>query len=102
MVAIETGDTVVGDNEWGHLQLDATSLYILMVAQMTASGVRACVSTLSLFYLLLREPSQVCTENTKSNAVLPQNKFFIHTCVCIAWTWNHDNFHSMRLSLSII
>ncbi len=33
-----TGDTVVGDDEWGHLQLDATSLFILMLAQMTASG----------------------------------------------------------------
>lgn len=33
-----TGDTVVGDLEWGHLQLDATSLYLLMLAQMTASG----------------------------------------------------------------
>ncbi|KFQ17709.1 Phosphorylase b kinase regulatory subunit alpha, skeletal muscle isoform, partial [Merops nubicus] len=30
--------TVVGDNEWGHLQMDATSLYLLMLAQMTASG----------------------------------------------------------------
>ena len=33
-----TGDTVVGDDEWGHLQLDATSLFLLMLAQMTASG----------------------------------------------------------------
>ena len=33
-----TGDIVVGDNEWGHLQLDATSLFLLMLAQMTASG----------------------------------------------------------------
>ncbi|HEY9805714.1 MAG TPA: glycoside hydrolase family 15 protein, partial [Candidatus Obscuribacterales bacterium] len=33
-----TGDTVVGDGEWGHLQLDATSLFLLMLAQMTASG----------------------------------------------------------------
>lgn len=33
-----TGDTVVGDGEWGHLQLDATSLFVLMLAQMTASG----------------------------------------------------------------
>ncbi len=31
---------VVGDHEWGHLQLDATSLYLLMIAQMTASGLR--------------------------------------------------------------
>ncbi len=29
---------VVGDNEWGHLQLDATSLFLLKLAQMTASG----------------------------------------------------------------
>ncbi|KAJ3379922.1 hypothetical protein HDU84_006316 [Entophlyctis sp. JEL0112] len=33
-----TGDTVVGDREWGHLQLDATSLFLLQLAQMTASG----------------------------------------------------------------
>jgi phosphorylase kinase alpha/beta subunit len=35
-----TGLAVVGDDEWGHLQLDATSIYILMIAQMTASGLR--------------------------------------------------------------
>ncbi|KAJ1976951.1 hypothetical protein H4R35_002493, partial [Dimargaris xerosporica] len=33
-----TGDTVVGDQEWGHLQVDATSLFLLMLAQMTAAG----------------------------------------------------------------
>ncbi|XWK87310.1 MAG: glycoside hydrolase family 15 protein [Phormidium sp.] len=33
-----TGDIVVGDDQWGHLQLDATSLFLLMLAQMTASG----------------------------------------------------------------
>lgn len=33
-----TGQTVVGDNEWGHLQIDAVSLYLLILAQMTASG----------------------------------------------------------------
>ncbi|MEM8545562.1 MAG: glycoside hydrolase family 15 protein, partial [Cyanobacteria bacterium P01_H01_bin.119] len=35
-----TGNTVVGDTEWGHLQLDATSIYLLMLAQMTASGLQ--------------------------------------------------------------
>ena len=35
-----SGACVVGDNEWGHLQLDATSLFLLMLAQMTASGLR--------------------------------------------------------------
>ena len=35
-----TGLAVVGDTEWGHLQLDATSLFLLMMAQMTASGLR--------------------------------------------------------------
>lgn len=34
-----TGNTVVGDDGWGHLQIDATSLYILVLAQMTATGV---------------------------------------------------------------
>lgn len=33
-----TGSTVVGDDEWGHLQLDATSVFLLMLAQMTTSG----------------------------------------------------------------
>ncbi|KAG0323867.1 hypothetical protein BGZ99_002400 [Dissophora globulifera] len=33
-----TGDTVVGDSEWGHLQIDATSIFLLALAQMTASG----------------------------------------------------------------
>jgi len=35
-----TGATVVDDDAWGHLQLDATSLYLLMLAQMTASGLQ--------------------------------------------------------------
>ncbi|KAJ3114832.1 Phosphorylase b kinase regulatory subunit alpha [Phlyctochytrium bullatum] len=35
-----TGDTVVGDRDWGHLQIDATSLFLLQLAQMTASGLR--------------------------------------------------------------
>ena len=35
---VATGKVVVGDDEWGHLQLDATSLYLLILAEMTASG----------------------------------------------------------------
>ncbi|BAZ07125.1 glycoside hydrolase family 15 protein [Calothrix sp. NIES-3974] len=35
-----TGDVVVGDHEWGHLQIDATSLFLLMLAQMTESGLQ--------------------------------------------------------------
>jgi phosphorylase kinase alpha/beta subunit len=34
----ETGATVVGDKEWGHLQLDATSFFLLALADMTTSG----------------------------------------------------------------
>ncbi|KAH3702731.1 hypothetical protein DPMN_077757, partial [Dreissena polymorpha] len=36
----QTGKTVVGDSEWGHLQIDATSLFILYLAQMTAAGLQ--------------------------------------------------------------
>jgi phosphorylase kinase alpha/beta subunit len=32
------GETVVADDGWGHLQVDATSIFLLMLAQMTASG----------------------------------------------------------------
>ncbi|XP_051784917.1 phosphorylase b kinase regulatory subunit alpha, skeletal muscle isoform isoform X2 [Erpetoichthys calabaricus] len=35
---IRTCASVVGDDQWGHLQVDATSLYLLFLAQMTASG----------------------------------------------------------------
>ena len=35
-----SGLAVVGDNEWGHLQLDATSLYLLMLVQMSSSGLK--------------------------------------------------------------
>ncbi|MEM7031324.1 MAG: glycoside hydrolase family 15 protein [Chloroflexota bacterium] len=34
----ETGGIVVGDDAWGHLQIDATSLFLLMLAQMISSG----------------------------------------------------------------
>lgn len=38
------GQTVVKDNEWGHLQIDAVSLYLLILAQMTASGLQIVFS----------------------------------------------------------
>ncbi len=41
----ETGNPVVGDSEWGHLQLDATSLYLLVLAQMISSGLHIVWST---------------------------------------------------------
>ena len=36
----KTGLAVVGDSEWGHLQLDASSLFLLQIAQMIASGLK--------------------------------------------------------------
>ncbi|XP_064458019.1 probable phosphorylase b kinase regulatory subunit alpha isoform X2 [Ornithodoros turicata] len=41
----QTAATVVGDKQWGHLQLDATSLYLLILAQMTASGIQIIFNT---------------------------------------------------------
>ncbi|XP_064637053.1 phosphorylase b kinase regulatory subunit alpha, liver isoform-like isoform X3 [Lineus longissimus] len=38
--SVKLACSVVGDNEWGHLQIDATSLYLLMLGQMTASGLQ--------------------------------------------------------------
>lgn len=40
----QTGQIVVGDTEWGHLQLDAVSLYLLTLAQMTAAGLQIIFS----------------------------------------------------------
>ena len=36
--SVSTCKTAIGDSEWGHLQVDATSLYLLVLAEMTASG----------------------------------------------------------------
>ena len=49
-----TGNTVVGDEGWGHLQIDATSLYILVLAQMTATGVCVCVCVFMYTYMCVR------------------------------------------------
>ncbi len=35
---------MVGDHEWGHLQIDAISIYLLILAQMTASGLQIIFS----------------------------------------------------------
>ncbi|XP_022208957.1 probable phosphorylase b kinase regulatory subunit alpha isoform X2 [Drosophila obscura] len=40
----KNGLPVVGDGEWGHLQIDAVSLYLLILAQMTASGLQIVFS----------------------------------------------------------
>ncbi|CAI9725367.1 probable phosphorylase b kinase regulatory subunit alpha isoform X2 [Octopus vulgaris] len=40
----ETCLPVEGDLEWGHLQIDATSLYVLMLSEMTASGLKIIFS----------------------------------------------------------
>ncbi|XP_019849301.1 PREDICTED: phosphorylase b kinase regulatory subunit beta-like [Amphimedon queenslandica] len=39
-----TGNLVMDDNSWGHLQIDGTSLYLLVLAQMIASGVEVILS----------------------------------------------------------
>lgn len=38
--SLKTCSPCVGDHAWGHLQIDATSLYLLMLAEMTASGIQ--------------------------------------------------------------
>lgn len=46
---------VVGDDQWGHLQVDATSLFLLFLAQMTASGMTERVLICMTFLALLTE-----------------------------------------------
>ncbi len=36
--SVITKSTVASDKDWGHLQMDATSLFLLTLAQMSASG----------------------------------------------------------------
>lgn len=49
--------TVVGDDQWGHLQVDATSLYLLTLAQMTASGKQ---NNQWIVYIQPRDLIEVC------------------------------------------
>ncbi len=46
-----TGQPVVADNAWGHLQLDATSLFLLQLAQLTRSGLVVVVSQAQVAFL---------------------------------------------------
>ncbi len=34
------GEPVVGDGEWGHLQIDATAIFVLILAQMSRGGLK--------------------------------------------------------------
>lgn len=51
--SVRTKITVVGDGDWGHLQIDAISLYLLTLAQMTASGQQFWVMEINLKEILL-------------------------------------------------
>lgn len=60
--SIKTCATVVGDDQWGHLQVDATSLYLLFVAQMTASGMNTSMHV--EISTLVHEMSSSCVGQT--------------------------------------
>ena len=49
--ATATGEPVHGDDEWGHLQLDATALYVLLLADMTAAGLDVATTPADLQFL---------------------------------------------------
>lgn len=40
-----TADAVVRDDGWGHLQIDATSIFLLILAQMISSGIKIIYTT---------------------------------------------------------
>ncbi len=46
-----SGLPVVGDHAWGHLQLDATSLFLLQLAQVTASGLAVVQSEVEVRFV---------------------------------------------------
>ena len=46
-----TGQPVVADNAWGHLQLDATSLFVLQLAQLTRSGLVVVANTAQVAFV---------------------------------------------------
>ncbi len=42
---VNSGDTIVSDYGWGHLQLDATAVFVLMLSQIIKSGLRLIYTT---------------------------------------------------------
>ena len=46
-----SGEPVVGDAEWGHLQLDATAIFLLMLVQMSAGGLQIVRSRDELMFV---------------------------------------------------
>ncbi len=40
---VRTGSTVLEDNEWCHLQIDATALFLLQLAQVSVRRGMACL-----------------------------------------------------------
>lgn len=74
-----TCSTVVGDDQWGHLQVDATSLYLLYLAQMTAAG--------QWYWLTLYTKVQVNTHNSftseQEHAISPVQEQVLFPCSCL-------------------
>mgnify|MGYP001059679538 CR=1 FL=1 len=96
-----TGDTVVADHAWGHLQLDATSIFLLMLAQMTTSGLRiiftkdevAFVQNL-VFYI---ERAYRTPDYGNELFVCDRVRLCVVSCVCA-----HDQTTSAQVSGSVV
>lgn len=99
----KTCATVVGDDQWGHLQLDATSLYLLFLAQMTASGQYKDTSTGSrgnVWHLLghTRLPHSGLPEN--SIAVYIVQRCILETEYFANFTQRNNFLRSSRYSFT--
>uniref|UniRef100_A0A8D3CZH5 Phosphorylase b kinase regulatory subunit n=1 Tax=Scophthalmus maximus TaxID=52904 RepID=A0A8D3CZH5_SCOMX len=60
--------TVVGDDQWGHLQVDATSIYLLMLAEMTASG----TAVVPFLCLVFKDDYGMWERGDKTNQGIPE------------------------------
>jgi phosphorylase kinase alpha/beta subunit len=81
-----TGQTVVRDDEWGHLQIDAVSLYLLILAQMTASGV-----SLSCHFICVNKYTSSCLYMYASYVCSFVYKV-VHVCTASSGRVNMNNF----------
>ena len=77
----ETGQPVVGDTDWGHLQIDATALFILSLAQMITSGLNIILSLDEVdfiqnlvFYIecayIIPDYGKLCFGSSKTSSVI--------------------------------
>lgn len=103
--AVGTKGTVCGDADWGHLQMDAISLYLLTLAQITASGLQvvrnfdevAFIQNL-VYYIETGYRTPVCFPKTFKNKIIKISNYSGLWCM---GAWRQNKSRNSRIECII-